>query len=47
LLFGLSAASTRGMVEAMSLLAASGLVAAALPAWRAARVRLDEALRCE
>jgi hypothetical protein len=47
LLFGLSPTSARGMVEAMSLLAAAGLVAAAVPAWRAARIRLDEALRCE
>jgi ABC-type lipoprotein release transport system permease subunit len=35
------------MVEATSLLAAAGLVAAIVPAWRAARIRLDEALRCE
>jgi putative ABC transport system permease protein len=47
LLFGLSPTSARGLGEAMSLLAAAGLLAAALPAWRAARVRLDEALRCE
>jgi predicted permease len=47
LLFGLSPTSARGMLEAMSLLATAGLAAAAVPAWRAARIRLDEALRCE
>jgi len=47
LLFGLSPTSARGMLQAMFLLAAAGLMAAALPAWRAARIRLDEALRCE
>jgi len=47
LLFGLSPTSARGLVEAVSLLAAAGLVAAVVPAWRAARIRLDEALRCE
>jgi ABC-type antimicrobial peptide transport system permease subunit len=47
LLFGLSPASARGMVEAMALLASAGLAAAAVPAWRAARIRLDEALRSE
>ena len=39
--------SAGGLLEAMFLLAAASRVAAALPAWRAARVRLDEALRCE
>jgi ABC-type lipoprotein release transport system permease subunit len=34
-------------MEATFLLAAAGLVAAPIPAWRAARIRLDEALRCE
>jgi ABC-type lipoprotein release transport system permease subunit len=47
LLFGLSPTSARGLMEAMVLLAAAGLVAAPIPAWRAARIRLDEALRCE
>ena len=47
LLFGLSPTSARGMVEAISLLAAAGMVAAAVPAWRAARIRLGDALRCE
>jgi hypothetical protein len=47
LLFGLSPTSARGLMEATFLLAAAGLVAAPIPAWRAARIRLDEALRCE
>jgi predicted permease len=47
MLFDLSPTSARGMAGAMFLLAAPGLLAAVVPAWRAARIRLDEALRCE
>jgi hypothetical protein len=47
LLFGLTAADVPTMVGAASLLAAVGACAAALPAWRAARIRPDAALRCD
>ena len=47
LLFGLSASNVPTVLWATSLLATAGLLAAALPAWRAARIRLNEALRSE
>ena len=47
LLFGLSATNLPTMVAAMSVLACAGMLAAAVPAWRAARIPPDEALRCE
>jgi len=47
LLFGLSPTNAPAAAGAAALLGAAGLLAAALPAWRAARVRPDEALRCE
>jgi len=47
LLFGLSATNLPTIVAAMSVLACAGMLAAAVPAWRAARIPPDEALRCE
>jgi predicted permease len=47
LLFGLTPADIPTVVEATCLLAAAGLLAGALPAWRAARVRPEVALRCD
>jgi ABC-type lipoprotein release transport system permease subunit len=47
LLFGLTPTSVPTIVSAGCLLAFAGLLAAALPAWRAARVNPDEALRSE
>jgi putative ABC transport system permease protein len=47
LLFGLSPADLATMLGAAALLATAAAVAAWLPAWRAARVSPDVALRCE
>jgi ABC-type lipoprotein release transport system permease subunit len=47
LLFGLSPTDLSAVVGAICLLASAGVVAAALPAWRAARVPPIEALRSE
>ena len=47
LLFGLAPTDLRTVVGATCLLASAGLLAGALPAWRAARTRLDVALRSE
>jgi predicted permease len=47
LLFGLTPTDVPTIVSATALLATAALVAGALPAWRAARVRLEEALRTE
>jgi ABC-type antimicrobial peptide transport system permease subunit len=47
LLFGLSPADIATMVAASSLLGAAAALASSLPAWRAARVDPQIALRCE
>jgi predicted permease len=47
LLFGLTATDVPTIVEATSLLAIAGVLAAAVPAWRAAQTRPDAALRCD
>jgi predicted permease len=47
LLFGLTPMDVPTVVAAGGLLASVGVLAAVLPAWRAARTRPDEALRCE
>jgi len=47
LLFGLTATDVSTVAGATALIASAGLLAGALPAWRAARIRLDEALRCD
>jgi putative ABC transport system permease protein len=47
LLFGLTPTDVPTVVGAAALLAAAGVFAAALPAWRAARIRPDVALRCD
>jgi putative ABC transport system permease protein len=47
LLFGLAPTDAPTVLGATSLLASAGVLAAALPAWRAARTRPDVALRCE
>ncbi|PYR92029.1 MAG: hypothetical protein DMF84_14715 [Acidobacteria bacterium] len=47
LLFGLTPTDVPTVVGASCLLASTGVVAAALPAWHAARIRPDVALRCD
>ena len=47
LLFGLTSTDVPTVVVAASLLAAVGVFAAAPPAWRAARIRPEDALRCD
>jgi predicted permease len=47
LLFGLSPTDVSTVLSATTVLAMAGVVAAGIPAWRAARIRLDEALRGE
>jgi putative ABC transport system permease protein len=47
LLFGLTPMDVPTVVAATCLLASAGLLAGALPAWRAAQVRPEVALRCE
>ncbi len=47
LLFGLTPTDVPTVVGATCLLASAGALAAALPAWRAARIRPDVALRCD
>jgi ABC-type antimicrobial peptide transport system permease subunit len=47
LLFGLTPTDMRTVVGATLLLASAAAVAGALPAWRAARIRPDVALRSE
>ena len=47
LLFGLTPMDGPTVVAATGLLASAGLLAGALPAWRAARIRPEVALRCE
>jgi len=47
LLFGLSPADVPTVLAATGVVALAGAGAAAVPAWRAARIRLAEALRCD
>ena len=47
LLFGLTPTDLPTVAGAACLLASAGLLAGALPAWRAARTRPDVALRCD
>ena len=47
LLFGLSPSNPPAMIGAVCVLSVAGLLAAALPAWRAARTRPEIALRCD
>jgi ABC-type antimicrobial peptide transport system permease subunit len=47
LLFGLTPTDPPTAAGATSLVALAGVLAGALPAWRAARTRLDTALRCD
>jgi predicted permease len=47
LLFGLAATDVPTVVTATSVLVAAGLLAAFVPAWRAAQTRPDVALRCD
>ena len=47
LLFGLTPMDVPTVVAATCLLALAGLLAGAVPAWRAAQVRPEVALRCE
>jgi predicted permease len=47
LLFGLTPTDLPTVLGATCLLASAGVIAAALPAWRAARIRPNEALRSE
>jgi predicted permease len=47
LLFGLTPTDIPTVVEATCLLAAAGVLAGAVPAWRAARIRPEVALRCD
>ncbi len=47
LLFGLSPADVPTVLAATGVVALAGVVAAAVPAWRAARIRLADALRCD
>jgi len=47
LLFGLTATDVPTVVGATSLLAAAGVLAAVVPAWRAAQTRPDVALRSD
>ena len=47
LLFGLTPMDGPTAVAALGLLAAAGLLAGAVPAWRAARIRPEVALRAE
>ena len=47
LLFGLTPTHVPTVAGATALLASAGMLAGALPAWRAARIRPDVALRCD
>ena len=47
LLYGLSATDSGMVAGATCLLVVAGVLAAAIPAWRAARVRLEDAIRSE
>jgi ABC-type antimicrobial peptide transport system permease subunit len=47
LLFGLTSTDVPTVVGATCLLAAAGVLAGAVPAWRAARIRPEVALRCD
>ena len=47
LLYGLSPTDGGMMAGATCLLAVAGILAAAIPAWRAARVRLGDTMRSE
>jgi predicted permease len=47
LLFGLTSTDLTTVAGATGLIASIGLLAGAFPAWRAARIRLEEALRCD
>ena len=47
LLFGLTATDVPTVVGATALIASAGVLAGALPAWRASRIRPDVALRCD
>jgi putative ABC transport system permease protein len=47
LLFGLTPTDLPTVLGATCLLASAGVIAAVLPAWRAARIRPNEALRSE
>jgi ABC-type antimicrobial peptide transport system permease subunit len=47
LLFGLTPTDVLTVAGATGLLASAGILAGALPAWRAAQIRPDAALRCD